>query len=78
MAKSVKINNVTYPAVPSVSIPLSTGSGSAIFYETSEATIQPQHIMAGYKGFGPNGLVEGTATVPAVSQDSATKVLSIT
>lgn len=78
MAKSVKINGVTYAAVPSVSIPLSTGTGSATFYETSEANIQPQHILAGYKGYGQNGLVTGNATVPSVSQDGSTKILSIT
>lgn len=39
MAKNVVINEVTYSSVPSVSIPLSTGGGSADFYDTSDATL---------------------------------------
>ena len=40
MAKSVKINNVTYDNVPCVSIPLSDNSGNtADFYDTSDATL---------------------------------------
>lgn len=77
MAKSVKINGVTYSAVPSVSIPLSNESGNAIFYDTSDATIQAQYILSGYKGYGPNGAVTGNATVPSVSQDGSSKVLTI-
>lgn len=77
MAKNVKINGVTYQAVPSVTIPLATGSGSAVFYDTSDANAQAQHIIAGYKAYNGNGLIEGSATVPSVSQDGSTKVLTI-
>lgn len=35
------------------------------------------NIMSGYKGYVNGALVEGSATVPTVSQDSQTKVLSI-
>ena len=77
MAKNIKINNVTYQAVPSVNIPLATGSGSAVFYETSDATAQAQHIFAGYKAYNGNGMIEGSATVPSVSQDGSTKVLTV-
>lgn len=77
MAKNLKINNSVYSAVPSVSIPLADGSGNATFYETSEATASSQHILSGYKAFGASGLITGNATVPSVSQDNSTKILTI-
>lgn len=77
MAKTIKINNVNYQSVPSVQIPLADGSGNATFYETSESTIQPQFVLNGYKGFGANGLVTGTASLPSISQDSSSKILTI-
>lgn len=77
MAKNVKINNVTYSAVPSVSIPLADASGSATFWDTSDANIQANNILAGYVGYNANGKVTGNATVPSVSQDGSTKVLTI-
>ena len=39
MAKNVIINEVTYNNVPSVEIPLSGTSGTAAFYDTSDATL---------------------------------------
>lgn len=77
MSQSVRINNVTYSGVPSVQIPLSSGSGSATFYETSNATASASDILAGAIAYGSSGAVTGTLTTPAVSQDSTTKVLSI-
>lgn len=77
MAKNVIINGATYNAVPYVSIPLSGGSGNATFYETSDATAAAANILSGYSAYGASGLVNGTATVPTVSQDSSTKVLTI-
>lgn len=38
MAKNVKINNITYSEVSEISIPLATGSGTAEFFDTSDAT----------------------------------------
>jgi len=77
MAKNVIINGATYNAVPYVSIPLSGGNGNATFYETSDATAAAANILSGYSAYGASGLVNGTATVPTVSQDSSTKVLTI-
>lgn len=77
MAKSVSINGTTYASVPYVSIPLSTGSGNATFYETSDATAAAAHILQGYTAYGASGAVTGTMTAAAVSQDSTTKVLTI-
>ncbi len=39
MAKNVVINNVVYQSVPQVSIPLSGSTGTADFYDTSDATL---------------------------------------
>lgn len=39
MAKNVVIREVEYASVPSVEIPLATGSGNAEFYDTSDATL---------------------------------------
>lgn len=36
---SVVINNVTYPDVPSIQVPLSGASGNAEFFDTSDATL---------------------------------------
>ena len=39
MAKNVVIREVVYQNVPSVEIPLSSGSGTAQFMDTSDATL---------------------------------------
>ena len=77
MAKNVIINGASYNAVPSVQIPLSGGGGNAIFYETSDATAAAANILSGYSAYGVSGKINGQATVPTVSQDSTTKVLTI-
>ena len=77
MAKNVIINGATYSAVPYVNIPLAAGGGNATFYETSDATAGAANIISGYSAYGPSGKVNGTATLPTVSQDSTTKVLTI-
>lgn len=77
MAKTVTINGVQYPDVPSVSIPLANGGGNATFYETSGADIDASKVMNGYKAYGAAGEIVGTLTAASVSQDGTTKVLSI-
>ena len=77
MAKTVTINGVQYADVPSVSIPLASGSGNATFYETSGADIDASKVLNGYTAYGASGEVTGTLTAATVSQDSTTKVLSI-
>lgn len=77
MAKDVKINNVTYSAVPSVQIPLATGSGNATFWDTSDADIQASYVLAGHIGYGASGKIQGNASMPSISQDGGTKVLTI-
>ena len=47
MAKSVIINGVTYSDVPQVDIPLSTGSGNASFYDSTDATAAQGDVLSG-------------------------------
>lgn len=77
MAKNVLINGNSYNSVPYVSIPLAGGGGNATFYETSDATAGAAHILSGYSAYGASGKVNGSATMPTISQDGSTKVLTI-
>jgi len=77
MAKNVIINGSSYNAVPSVQIPLSAGGGNAVFYETSDATAAAANIMSGYTAYGASGKISGQMTVPTISQDGTTKVLTV-
>lgn len=77
MAKNVIINGASYNAVPYVSIPLSGGGGNATFYETSDATAAAANVLTGYSAYTASGKVDGQLTVPTISQDGTTKVLTI-
>lgn len=59
MAKSVIINEIQYPNVPEIHVPLSTGSGEAVFYDTSGATADATKVLAGETVYA-NGLVTGS------------------
>ena len=60
MSKSVKINNATYENVPEVVIPLSTGTGTAIFRDTTDATAVAADILTGKTAYGASGSVTGS------------------
>ena len=77
MAKNVRVNGVTYNAVPSVNIPLAAGGGNAVFYDTSDADVAQNTLLSGAIAYGANGKVVGNLTTPTISQDATTKVLSI-
>ena len=77
MAKNVIINGASYNNVPYVQIPLAGGGGNAVFYETSDATAAAANILTGYTAYGSGGKVTGSATMPTISQDSTTHVLTI-
>ena len=74
---NVVINGNSYTAVPSVQIPLQGGGGNAVFYDTSDATAAASQIVSGYAAYGSSGKVNGQLTVPTISQDGTTKVLTI-
>lgn len=77
MAKNVIINGASYNAVPYIQIPLAGQTGNAVFYETSDATAAAANILSGYSAYGASGKISGSATMPTISQDGTTKVLTI-
>lgn len=62
MAKTVKINGITYETVPEVDIPLANGSGSAKFYGTDGDTGTAADVLAGKTVHGATGSITGTMT----------------
>ena len=59
MAQNVVINGVTYNSVPEVNIPLS-GSGTAKFYDTSDATAAQSNILTGATAYLNGGKKTGS------------------
>lgn len=78
MAQNVIINGVTYQSVPEVDIPKS-GGGSAKFYDIADATISNNsQLLNGVIAYGGDGVkYTGNVTIPTISQDSTSKILSI-
>lgn len=76
MAQNVIINSVNYSNVPEVDIPKS-GGGVAKFYDTSDANVTSADLLTGKISYGASGKVTGSLSMPTVSQDSTTKILSI-
>ena len=63
MAQNVVIRGVTYAETPAVTIPKSSGSGNAMFYDTSDSTItNGSQVVEGIVVYGPSGRVIGTST----------------
>ena len=76
MAKDVVIREVEYEDVPKVTIPLATGSGSAEFVDTSDATLDGGgKMLSGYSAYADgtkyNGSIE-TKTGANLSASGAT------
>jgi hypothetical protein len=64
MAKDIIIRGVTYGDTPSIEVPLASGSGTAEFYDNSEATISNgNQMLSGVKAVGSDGTVY-TGTIP--------------
>lgn len=72
MAKNVVINGVTYQNVPQVSIPLSGSSGTADFYDTSDATLDSgDKMLSGNTAYADGTKYTGTIATKAQSDLSA-------
>ena len=78
MAQNVIINGVTYQSVPEVNIP-KNGGGTAKFYDVSDSTLNNNsQLLNGVTAYGANGTkYTGNVTVPTITQDSTSKILSI-
>ena len=74
---NVVINGNSYSSVPSVQIPKQGGSGNAVFYDTSDATVDAAQVISGYYAYGSSGKISGQLTVPTISQDGTSHVLTI-
>ena len=77
MAKNVVINGVTYSDCPSVQIPLADGQGNAEFVDTTDANATAGTIVNGNSAYVNGQKVNGSLTLVSVSQNSTTKVLTI-
>lgn len=63
MAKSVRIRDVEYESVPSVTIPLASGSGNAVFVDTSDATLRDaSKLPSGTTAYSDGVKYTGTAS----------------
>ena len=70
MSKNVKINNVTYSDVPSIDIPLATGSGNASFFDVSGTTRTASDVASGKYFFTSRGvLTQGTSSGGGTSKN---------
>lgn len=71
MSKSVIIRGITYPDVPSVDIPLASGSGNATFYDVSDGTLTSgDEMLAGVTAYSGN--VKITGTIPTKTSSDLT------
>ena len=77
MAKTVVINSVVYQDCGEVDIPLQ-GGGTAKYLDTDlNNGATASDIKSGKSGFINGQKIDGALTVPVISQDSTTKILSI-
>lgn len=72
MAKNVKINGVTYSSVPYVSIPNASGSGNALFYDTSAADLTANDLRKSKKAYGASGEITGNLEDVSISTTTIT------
>lgn len=78
MSKNVIINGVTYNSVPQVKIPVS-GGGTAIFYETSDATGMAADVLTGKSVYSSGGAINGSmANNGSTSGTISTKAGTVT
>lgn len=72
MAQNVVINNVTYQSVPYVQIPKSGSSGNAVFYDTSDATLDSgDKMLSGNTAYANGTKYTGTIATKTASDLTA-------
>lgn len=72
MAKNVVIRDVVYSEVPKVTIPLSSGSGSAEFIDVSDSSLDSgDKLLEGETAYGAGG-VKITGNIPSKSSSDLT------
>lgn len=78
MAQNLVINNVSYQNVPEIDVPKS-GGGTAKFHDVSDSSLSSNsQLLDGVTAYGANGTkYTGDVTLPTISQDSTSKILSI-
>ena len=59
---SVIINGVTYNACPEVDVPLSSGNGTAKFFDASQTDVSASDVLSGKKFVGATGEDTGSLT----------------
>lgn len=70
MAKDISIRGVTYGDTPSIEVPLASGSGTASFYDNSEATINSgNQLLDSVKAVGADGTVYTGQILSRTSSD---------
>lgn len=84
MSKNVKIANTTYNSVPSINIPLATGTGNASFFDVSDTTATAADVSTGKYFYTSAGVrTQGTnsgggSSKNAQSAQSTTRATSST
>ena len=74
---NIQINGVSYSDVPSIEVPNAGAPGTASFFDTSSSTATAGDIVSGKVAYNANGSVVGSLTQVSVSQNSTTKVVTI-
>lgn len=79
MSKNVKIANTTYNSVPSINIPLATGSGNASFFDVSDTTATAADVSTGKYFYTSAGVrTQGTNSGGGGSSKNAQSAQSTT
>lgn len=77
MSKNVRIANTTYNNVPSVELPLATGSGNAVFVDSSDATATAADIATNKTAYVNGTKVTGSLSFATYYTGSTTPSSSL-
>lgn len=60
MAKNITVRGINYDGIKKISFPLAYMTGTATFYDTSDAVSDPSVVLSGEVVYGEEGAIEGT------------------